>query len=157
MTSPLNLEPKTRIADLGGVIRFAPGSEFTRLYLMRDFRTLAERYPREFVEPIGGNLAAMARELFVEKTANDVVCLEGLKVHCRTLVDDLAGPDPSPVLRLAVEAARSSEFRGHYTYLPTLPAGMAMASATQHTAGPGADRLDDTRLSQHRRPRWQAL
>jgi|GEM_PF-6023015 len=49
MTSPLNLEPKTRVADLGGVIRFAPGSEFTRLYLMRDFETLAERYPREFV------------------------------------------------------------------------------------------------------------
>jgi|GEM_PF-4729097 len=50
----------------------------------------------------------MARELFVEKTADDVVCLEGLKVRCRTLVEDLAGSDPSPVLRLAVEAARSS-------------------------------------------------
>jgi hypothetical protein len=55
--------------------------------------------------PLGGNLAAMARELFVENTATDVVCLEGLKVHCRTLVDDLAGRDPSPVLRLAVEMA----------------------------------------------------
>ena len=72
---------------------------------MRDFEILAERYPREFVEQTGGNLAAMARELFVEKTATDVVCLEGLKVHCRILVDDLAGPDPSPVLRLAVEVA----------------------------------------------------
>jgi hypothetical protein len=50
----------------------------------------------------------MARELFVEKTADDVVCLEGLKVRCRTLVEDLAGSDPSPVLRLAIEAARSS-------------------------------------------------
>src|SRR5271157_2943416 len=49
------------------------------------------------------------------------------------------------------------EFRGHHTYVPTLPAGMAMASATQNMAGPGAERLDDTRLSQHRRPRWQAL
>ncbi len=49
------------------------------------------------------------------------------------------------------------EFRGHHTYLPTLPAGMAMASATQNMAGPGVDRHDDTRLSHHKRPRWQAL
>jgi len=141
MTSPLNLEPKTRIADLGGVIRFAPGSEFTRLYLMRDFETLAERYPREFVEETGGDLAAIARELFVEKTADDVVCLEGLKVRCRTLVEDLAGSDPSPVLRLAVEAARSSgdtitrEFRGHHAYLLSCP-GSGMASVTQDRGSP---------------------
>ena len=106
MPPPLNrFEPKVRIADRAAVIRSAQGSEFTRLYLMRDFETLAKRYPREFVEETGGNLAAMARELFVEKTADDVVCLEGLKVHCRTIADDLAGSDPSPVLRLAVEAA----------------------------------------------------
>ena len=110
---------------------------------MRDFEILAERYPREFVEQTGGNLAAMARELFVEKTATDVVCLEGLKVHCRILVSDLAGPDPSPVLRLAVEAALFC-YLEHWVLTEDFPAGRRIRRAGTR---PGAGRLHSTDTS----------
>jgi len=84
------------LADIIDIIGATSGAETMGLW--NEFRSLARKYPQEFIEECGGDLAQQARETVLERAFPQCrVAQEGLAVKLRVLRDELAGPKPSAV------------------------------------------------------------